>query len=298
MSSFDLKDEIIYKSKYIKYKNKYINLKIEQEGSGTYGNKTSIIFYENSSFTAMQALKDEYFKALSKNADEKIGTTSKKKMSVDTFLNSKFTIKFDDINGLPNIYEFKIKKQQTSNRDITGLIEPIMIFKPDNYRKLIECFKKTGGFKNMIDIKREDLQLESKIKELKNDISLFKKSHVKVTNDEMNEILPIVSSSISAKAAMLIKMINNPSGENATILETRQSKLEKIFDEFARSIESIVGDKIRPKTFIRELNKVDSYIVVKNFTVDADGNVSFMIEDIGNPSSTVQPAESQALENQ
>lgn len=114
MSNFNLQNEMIYKFKYIKYKNKYINLKNKQEGGVIFNSNTSILFYNQQKFPQIENIITNYKKNIEAgNEKECIAQQFIPYQDISGNTNS-------GINGLNNIYEYKIIKNNT--RFLTGNI--------------------------------------------------------------------------------------------------------------------------------------------------------------------------------
>ena len=137
MSKYDLNDELLYKEKYVKYKNKYLELK-KQEGGRPYSNKDSsyilnnnisIIFYNKNDLYELEFIK--LCICYVNNTGEINFKSSKYNNS--NYISKKFTLDVNDINGLPNIYIFTPYKKT---------IYPLFTFDIRIYEMLNNTFSK------------------------------------------------------------------------------------------------------------------------------------------------------------
>jgi len=305
MSSFDMNDEIIFKAKYLKYKNKYINLKVEQEGGITFDDSMIVILYESESVPELVAIKDEYTKASS--TEEADITVDGKKMSLDTYLEKDFTLPLEALNGLPNLYQYKTAKKKYSD-----IISPLLTYNFDSQNKLLECTKNSGynlatlGFKS-----KEGLNL----KELANLVTRYNtdKQHViLLNNEEKTAVNPITDINLSdgntkGRGKRLIDLVNNHGSsrkerENtySTIVSDYLKKFTNTFNENLQSkkmnkgfVLSEEGGKISVK-----LNNINSYMVVKNFKYNPAKKVfTFKVINPGSSNaSAAAPAQSENVE--
>ena len=140
MSSFNFNDELLYKEKYIKYKNKYLELK-EQEGSGggVGLSKYSIIFYKSNSITAL----DDVVKSLKSITSPKV---------LEAALKEKYIFGLEELNKIPNIYVYKIPNTLGTKNSIT----PIMTF---NLNKE----KDNNNYKTNINLINTNIEAYNKI---------------------------------------------------------------------------------------------------------------------------------------
>ena len=279
MSSFNMNDELFFKSKYIKYKNKYINLKIEQEGGVMFDKDTSIIFYQKSILPKMEELKKKFKAAESSTTDtyEFIDENGKlKKIKIEDFLKLIVNIPLSDVNGLGNIFEYNLQSKEIAPRLLLNLqLQTLLLNNIDksNQIKLEELGFPEKNF-NIIS------------KNVSGLIDKYNKTKI-ILGSAFTNINPITSDNLKSKADILINLINNTSSIDRISIFTEIKK--KFFDPFAVSI----NIKLLPQPFLKtykidnqnnnqiKFDKVDAYIIVKKFKIDQNKGLSFQIISVG-----------------
>ena len=273
MSSFDLNDELLYKAKYLKYKNKYINLK-DQHGGIVFDDSMSVLLYESNVLPELVALKDEYLKA--STTEESEVTIDGKKISLDAYLEKDFSLPLEAINGLPNFYQYKAAKKNFSD-----FISPMITYNFDAQNKLLECTKTSGYTLTSLGFKSKD---GLNLKELANLVIRYNtdKQHVVSLNEEKNKLNPITDINLNERGAALIKIINN----HASSKKERENTYSTIVSEYLKKFTNTFNENLQSKKMnkgftlteeggknIVKLNDVNSFMVVKNFKYDASKKV-------------------------
>ena len=281
MSSFDMNDELIFKAKYLKYKNKYINLKIEQEGGLLLDKSTSIIFYQRSILPKMEEFKKKFKDAEDSTTDsyEFIDEKGKpKKIPIEKFLTQEFTISLADVNGLANIFEYKIGTKEIVPKLLLNLkLQNLLLSDIDksNQMTLEELGFKEKNFKN----------LNKLISDL---IIKYNKTTVGLGAAFVN-IIPITTDNVKSKADVLIGLINNNASNDRTNIFSDIKK--KFIDPFGIAINT----KLLPSGVFKgytgdnqvKFDNVDSYVIVKNFKVSDEKGISFQIISVGSDLSNI-----------
>jgi hypothetical protein len=275
MSSFDMNDELIFKAKYLKYKNKYINLKIEQEGGLVFDKNTSIIFYEKSVLPKMEELKRRFKEAEESTTDsyEYTDETGKiQKIQIEKYLNNPVSISLAEVNGLGNIFEYRIGSKEILPRLLLNLKLQNLLLNDIDKSHIVTL--EELGFKE-----KEFKGLSKTIADL---ITKYNKTTIAlgVTYTNVN---PVTTDNLKTKAEILINLINNNASTDRT---TTFSEIKKKFiDPFGSSINVKL---LPPAIFIGytgdsqvKFDNVDSYVIVKNFKVNEDKGLSFQIVSIG-----------------
>ncbi len=320
MSNFNLNDELLFKDKYMKYKNKYIDLK-QQLGSGTYKDKQVIVFYNHEDVPKLDEFKLEYYNNSFIPAS-KISVNGKEK-TVKSELEKNYTLYYEDINGLPNIFTYKLYE---------NYIQPLFIYNFDKQLKLLRCIENDDLSKIVKSYINTGSKESPKISaQIKNSIVKYvpiienkTKSNMKVglyneslfnINKEfqlksknininiLNTINPLNSDNIETNCNILMEFINERKDgllEN-TNQTTRLEALIKLQDETQQTFANVFSDKLIPQTMIpnlteaKKIRPVDSYIIIKysNFNTKL-GGITFTIEHSGNknfilPQTQTQP---------
>lgn len=305
MSSFDMNDEIIFKAKYLKYKNKYINLKVEQEGGITFDDSMIVILYESESVPELVAIKDEYTKASS--TEEADITVDGKKMSLDTYLEKDFTLPLEALNGLPNLYQYKTAKKKYSE-----IISPLLTYNFDSQHKLLECTKSSGYNLATLGFKSKD---GLNLKELANLVTRYNtdKQHViLLSNEEKTSVNPITDINLSdvstkGRGKRLIDLVNNHGSSRKERENTYSTIVSEYLKKFTNTFNENLQSKKMNKGFILseeggkisvKLNNINSYMVVKNFKYNAGKKVfTFKVINPGAAdSSAAAPAQGESVE--
>jgi hypothetical protein len=305
MSSFDMNDEIIFKAKYLKYKNKYINLKVEQEGGITFDDSMIVILYESESVPELVAIKDEYTKASS--TEEADITVDGKKMSLDTYLEKDFTLPLEALNGLPNLYQYKTAKKKYSE-----IISPLLTYNFDSQNKLLECTKSSGYNLATLGFKSKD---GLNLKELANLVTRYNtdKQHViLLSNEEKTAVNPITDINLSdvstkGRGKRLIDLVNNHGSSRKERENTYSTIVSEYLKKFTNTFNENLQSKKMNKGFILseeggkisvKLNNINSYMVVKNFKYNAGKKVfTFKVINPGAAdSSAAAPAQGEPVE--
>lgn len=275
MSSFDMNDELIFKAKYLKYKNKYINLKIEQEGGLLLDKNTSIIFYERSILPKMEELKKKFKDAEDSTTDsyEYIDEKGKpQKIKIEKFLTTGVSIGLSDVNGLGNIFEYKIGSKEILPKLLLNLkLQNLLLSDIDKSHQITleELGFKEKNFKNLSKLISDLI-----IKYNKTTIGL---------GAAYTNIIPITTDNIKAKADVLIGLINNNASNDRTNIFSEIKK--KFIDPFGFAINT----KLLPPAIFKgysgenqvKFDNVDSFVIVKNFKVSDEKGLSFQIISVG-----------------
>ena len=197
MSSFNFNDETLYKDKYLKYKNKYINLK-EQLGGLGLPKDHSIIFFNKDDIPELEKIAKEFTSFI----DNFNNILSLSKPSYETE-KKKFTnifISDDVINGIPNIFIYtKSIKPST--------IKPYMKLNFNNQYDAINKLNTSAGVNtvhnsknvnslitnyNNIEIASNEINLEYNIKNIKNFYTILNnESTIKQINDQFKKIYDV-----------------------------------------------------------------------------------------------------------
>jgi hypothetical protein len=298
-----MNDEIIFKAKYLKYKNKYINLKVEQEGGITFDDSMIVILYESESVPELVAIKDEYTKASS--TEEADITVDGKKMSLDTYLEKDFTLPLEALNGLPNLYQYKTAKKKYSD-----IISPLLTYNFDSQNKLLECTKTSGYNLASLGFKSKD---GLNLKELANLVTRYNtdKQHViLLSNEEKTAVNPITDINLSdvntkGRGKRLIDLVNNHGSSRKERENTYSTIVSDYLKKFTNTFNENLQSKKMNKGFVLseeggkvsvKLNNINSYMVVKNFKYNA-GKKVFTFKVINPGSSDASAAAPAQPEN-
>jgi hypothetical protein len=294
MSSFNFNDEMLYKSKYIKYKNKYIELKNQQIGGdefGFFGTGTILFFFNRESFPAMDDIAKKYCevrlgdKSLTEIDDPK-KKGAKKTISVVAYSKQKYVIPYTEINGLENVYIYKIKKDTQlslhkgfENKNITDKIIPFFYLKIDPIIKILNFFKANkASYLNLINT-LPNIEL-TKIKEHTEKI---KNQTITLEQQSLEIINPLSSENLIKAGAEIITVINKAQDTSA---DKKKSIMEllKLIDGF----EKLFGEPFKNITKIHQgvdenvvLKKVDRFIVLTNLKINYKTGLSFNIINSG-----------------
>lgn len=274
MSSFDLNDEVLFRAKYLKYKNKYLNLK-EQMGGLPFDKTTSILFYESASLPELDELKKNYVEA--SNSDKGTVDVDGKPMPIEKYLVKDFTLPLDAVNGLPNLFEYKAYSDK---------ISPIMLFNFEAQEKLLKCTESSGF--SLMKLGFGKSALAENQKDLIKAIENFKSKGRNLIKDEVSNVNPLTETNLKSKIPILMNLINSNSN-NQPKLE-RDTAFGYIVNKFLNTFtktfnQTLEAKKMRQgyvatdegeKTTVK-INDVNSYIVVKGLKVDPKKGITFSI---------------------
>lgn len=304
MSNFNLDDEILFKAKYLKYKNKYIELK-EQLAGDIYGTHDVVILYNSGSFPGLENLRKEYITAVhSENAytgktTKSLNPFSKKQktLSIEEFIKQKVDLQSiegsNNIFGLPFIFGFPIVKSTS----------------------------KTSNIKSLITLSAKNLYTGKISKELQKDVSNDKKvfsknikdlKNFKVILDESttSKILPLLCENLNENVGLLINELNTRISALQDYYSTlyglcQKNKADELMfrdKPISNALEKVLSilDNNGSLKQISELPKFDAYMVVKNLSIK-DDTITFVIDNIGssnlNPSPTGTSNDSTSVNN-
>ena len=292
MSSFNLNDELIYKPKYIKYKNKYLQLK-EQEGSGlfdwfTKSKKTdtpkntgpAYLLYNKESFTALDKLIKKYYilsfmntGIIDVNKSEKelkqciivdkdkdkvtdLNTPSNlEKCSIVSYLNTTFKIPLNDVNGLFNVFLYQ---------EYTNIIKPILIFNFNAQKQLMECIQK---YNNQLGENKNNINISEIENVLNENVNKYNDSSIIIEDaDFVGTINPLENTTTYEKARPnLINLINN----NGCDLHCNFFQNDIIMSTYKPLFElGIINKKVLPYSMSSYIKLYDA-----NDTYDANGTL-------------------------
>jgi hypothetical protein len=286
MSSFDLNDEIMYKAKYLKYKNKYINLKIEQEGGEYNDGKTYIIFYNASNIPKMGEL------IILHN----IQIQNRK-------LQTPCHIEWNLINGLPNIYKYKIPKNATKINIKDRVINPMLILNIDDQIKLKRYLNSTNTIYAKIMSKIDKLHnTDTLVQNLKTHVKSYEESKITIEKSDIDEMGSFTVDNIDDYCKKMIIVINRQNNSISSQFMNIYNEYKKAFqstsvplftpsawgtqDEICKSSGNTIGfnitgiDSNDSEKKNGSVSIVDSYIIVRNFNKDHSG-LHFTIYSIG-----------------
>lgn len=285
MSSFNMNDELIFKAKYLKYKNKYLNLKLEQEGGVIFDKNTSIIFYESANLPKMKELKDRF-----RSAEESTTDTFKykdgekdKEVKIETFLNTPVNIPLSEVNGLVNLFEYKLGSKEINPKLILNLKLQNQLLSDIDKSKIVNL--KEIGFEG------DYAKLSKTIKE---DVTKYNKINIALGDDYKN-VNPVTTDNLKNKAEILKIKINTPSLDRVKtfndIKKTFIDHFSEVFNEklLPMSIKkgyTVSGDQI-------VFDNIDSYVVVKKFSASDDKGLTFTIISAGSDGGSSGPSQEQ-----
>jgi hypothetical protein len=273
MSNFDLNDiykdkYLKYKKKYIDLKYEQ-----EGGGGGitNYNQNTSILFYNSESLPIMKLIIEAYIrvndyngvsaketvssqiqnyenlnievrKILNNNDANILNLLSKKdltnkqinKKTFDDYIKSTFHIPLDQLNGLVNIYEYKIGNKY---------IDPITIFNFDEVENMLNCVNnKTIINKILAKTRSNNTHIE-----LLKSIDAFKSIKIKIA--KLDTVIPINMGNYPTRVPNIIDNINNPTfmysnnSDNTNLAnDIRINKLKLILNVYMPAYENKFKD--------------------------------------------------------
>ncbi len=240
MSSFNLNDELIYKPKYIKYKNKYLQLK-EQEGGlfewpWSKSKKTdtpkntgpAYLLYNKESFTALDKLIKKYYilsfmntGIIDVNKSEKalkqcmiVDKDKDKVKDKDKILNTPSNLEKCSIVSYLNT-TFKIPLNDVNGlfnvflyKEYTKIINPILIFNFNAQKQLMECIQK---YNNQLGKNKNNINISDIENVLNSNVNLYNTGKITIEDDDfVGTINPLENTTTYVKARPeLIHLINN-----------------------------------------------------------------------------------------
>jgi hypothetical protein len=311
----DVNDEI-FKIKYLKYKNKYLNLK-EQYAGTIFNEKVTIIFYKEQFFPGLKDYKNLYSDAI--NSDN-FATESTLKTNMQKILMLDKKYNFKDLNGILNL-NINLNRLETvaeSNILNTSILNPF-IFSLNIITKPIKSIKLTPLiFFNINDIKKVDYLKKKSTDIIKEIIKMYnniKKSTIIIENSIIQSVFPILCENINKSCEKILKYIKEDSKgsyknflkdvinlyiyihNNISFIDfsSRNLLVLKYFITFFKdnNIISTTGniiDDLKPITPINTISTdklkekinniyLDSYILVSS--LNTKQTINFKVENIG-----------------
>ncbi len=278
MSSFDLNDEVLFKAKYLKYKNKYLSLK-EQLGGLPFDKTTSILFYQSSSLPELDDLKKRYVEA--SNSDKGTVDVDGKSMPIEKYLLKEFNLPLEAVNGLPNIFEYKAYGDK---------ILPSMIFNFEAQEKLLKCTESSGF--SLMKLGFGKSALADNQKDLLKAIDNFKSKTRILLKDEIGNVNPLTETNLKSKIPILMNLINSNSNNQSKA--ERDTAFAYIVNKFLNSFTKTFNQSLEAKKMRQgyvatdegekvtvKISDVDSYIVVKGLKFDNKKGITFTIVNPG-----------------
>ena len=275
MDSFNLNDEILYKEKYLKYKNKYVQLK-NQIGGSPFDKNTYVLLYQSEALPELDNIKREYIvNSNSKSSTIKVTTKDfygKEKIidvPIEKYMVQHFHLDVDAVNGLSNIYFYKT---------FTNQIKPIMVFNFSKQEKLIKCIKGSGLVLPNMNFGTDKLS---------NSLKIYRN----IVNDLSKEEVALINPLNEVNLEGNIQVLKNKINENSKITNQRIEILQSIRDTILKPFAEKFRENLEPSKMRKgwsesgdsiTMNKVDSYIVVKDLKFDDIKGISFTIINIGN----------------
>jgi 2'-5' RNA ligase len=317
MSTFQ--DELLFKQKYLKYKNKYLDLKVQEGGLFNKSDSSVLVFHKNSCKTLTDAI-DNYRNDIVQAEKEDVegqGILQPVKTDKTKIVSKKsnVTIKSHEYNGNPTLFKYTLGDKEI--KPIFYIHYRIINNKTDKKEREIEE-KKIEKIKKQIEDLTKKYKILSSFNLTKDKHPIFVERMGKINCDTLNlkgnrtirKIYKNILNNITQLSTQSDPQAKiNPKLEILTNKSSQSNRLD-ILNEFkAVEVELFKIDETMIKTDGNQYplylgNYIDpnnikledfSFIIINSFKVNPDNSINFNIESINeiigeNGTSTIPPS--------